>query len=409
MRRLGIGFAFTAALAVVIFFVLKARLGGDAAEGASEEDGDGGDAHGGKKKPKDFAKSKAGLVRVTDLEMGSKEDPDAPPIALGEYVAAREKALKAWRAAKVDLDWEGVPIEDAFAELAGKYDLHAQLDPEALGKSVTFRVEQLGALAVLDLLTKMCDLAWVVNGSGEVWIVPKDKVMSYAPPAWIDLGELWRARAAVLADRNSGVTREPELARKLRDTVVAARSVPAGDIYAFLNFLSQVTEINYVMRPTDTPPQLPALAAMEGETVDAFLRRVLEPVRYTFLVTEESVILLSKDADEEEKKQAAAREEERKARLEAEANFLKTPVMIGGEEMALRDLATELGRALDVPVAIDPRSWRRAARYSFKAIEQPAFEIVRILKKGAPLEVTLRDGKLWFLAPEDLHEGETMK
>ncbi|KAF0239934.1 MAG: hypothetical protein FD180_5121 [Planctomycetota bacterium] len=392
-----------AVLSVVIFVILKARFGRKDQDGEAAESTESA-ASKSKTGPRDFQKSKAGLVKTTDIEKGAMLDPNAPETPLGDYVTVREKVLAKWRATKIDVEWDGLPLPLALADLAQRYGLETKLDPAAESVSETVLVEQLEALAALELITRSGNLSWVVTASGELWIMPLDKLMSYAPPAWFDLKDLWKAREAVLTDRNAGVVREPELAKKLRDMAIAARGIPAGDIPALLNFLSQVTDVNYVMRPAERPPALPALAPMEGESLDTFLRRALEPVSYTFTVTKESVIVLSKEQEEAEKKEVASREDERKGRIEAEKEFWKKQVNVGGENVSLRDLSEELSRALNVPLVIDPRSARRSARYTFKAIERPAQEIVDIMKKGAPVEITFREGRIWVLAPEDLHE-----
>ncbi|MEK7467724.1 MAG: hypothetical protein AAB074_09955 [Planctomycetota bacterium] len=392
-----------AVLGVVIFVILKARFGKKDVDPEATETADGG-ASKSRTGLRDFQKSKAGLVKTTDLEKGAQLDPNAPETPLGEYVAVREKAIAKWRTTKVDVEWDGLPLLQALADLSQRYGLEAKLDPAAESASETIVAEQIEALAALELITKSGNLAWVVTASGEIWIMPLDKLMSYAPPSWFDLKELWAARESVLKDRNAGVVREPELAKKLRDTAIVARGIPAGDIPALLSFLSQVTEVNYVMRPAERPPALPALAPLEGESLDTFLRRALEPVSYTFTVTKDSVIVLSKEQEEVEKKEAVSREDERKGRIEAEKEFWKKLVNVGGENVSLRDLSDELSRALSVPLVIDPRSARRSARYTFKAIERPAQEIVDIMKKGAPVEISFREGKIWVLAPEDLHE-----
>ncbi|MCE9582170.1 MAG: hypothetical protein K8T20_06730 [Planctomycetes bacterium] len=404
MKRLAPLFALTAVLAVVVFVILKARFGKqDAAEESTENTE--GTASKSKSGPRDFAKSKAGLIRTTDPEKGALVDPNAPATQLGEYIVARDKALEKWQKTKIDAEWEGLALQEAMADLAGRYGLKTELDPGTAGKTVTFRVEQLEAITALDQITKTANLSWVVNASGELWIMPTEKLTTYAPPVWFDLKELWAAREAVLTDRNAGVVREPALAKKLRDLAIAGRAIPAGDIPALLSFLSQVTEVNYVMRPTERPPALPPLAPMEGETVDSFLRRALEPVSYTFTVTADSVIVLSKEQEEAEKKEEAGREAEGKRRIEAEKEFFRKQVNVGGENLSLRALAEGLAAALNVPLVVDPRSARRSANYTFKAIDRPAQEVVDIMKKGCPVEVTWREGKLWVLAPEDLHEG----
>lgn len=394
-------------LGIVLFVVLKARFGKKDADAEITENTDP-TASKSKSGARDFAKSKAGLVKTTDIEKGGQLDPNAPETPLGEYIAIREKTLAKWRETKIDVEWEGLPLAQALADLAARYGLAATLDPAAESASETIAVEQLEALAVLELITKSGNLAWVVTASGELVIMPQDKLMSFAPPSWFDLKDLWKAREAVLADRNAGVVREPELAKKLRDTAIVSKAIPAGDLQAFLKFLSQVSEVNYVMRPTERPPQLPALAPLEGESIDSFLRRALEPAGYAFTVTKDSVIILSKEQEEAEKKEVASREDERKGRIESEKEFWRKSVNVGGENISLRDLAEELARALNVPLVVDPRSARRSARYTFKAIDRPAQEIVDIMKRGAPVEITFRDGKVWVLAPEDLHEGTGM-
>jgi len=390
-------------MSAVLFLILRARFGHnpDTADDSKKDEG----AAKNKREARDFVKGKGGLVRQSDLEKGSKIDPDVAPTSLGEYIALRESTLEKWRRTKVDVEWEDATVAQAMQDLATRYGLNVLLDPGCGSKPVTFRVEQIEAVQFLDLMTRMGGLAWVVNQAGELWIFPQDKLTTYAPPAWFDLKDLVAAREGVLLDRAGGAKAEPALAKKLRDTAIAGRAIQAGDLYKFLEFLSQVTEMNYVLRPSGTPPQIPMLAPMEGESVDAFLHRALDPVNYAFVVTEDSVIVLSAEQLEAEKKEEAAREEERKGRIEAEAAFLRKTVSIGGEDMSLKDLADALGKALEVPVVIDPLSWRRSARYSFKAVDRTAAEIIAIMKKSAPLEVTLRGGKLWFLAPEDLHEG----
>lgn len=403
MKRFLLVLFAAAALGAISVVILRARFGAKEMEEDAEEGGRKGTRE--KRGPRDFSKGKGGLVVTTDLEKGSLLDPDAPGFPLADYVDMRDAALKPWREKLIDAEWEARPLAEVLAELQSAHGLSIRgIGVE--GGEVTFRCEQMSALAVLDLVSRLSDLVWIVNLAGELLLLPAADLTTHAPPAYFDLIELQRVRVAVLEDRNAGGAREPALAKTLRNTAVAARQVPAGDIAGLLNFLSQVSEVTYVMRPVENPPTLPALIPMEGESIDVFLGRVLDPVGYTFLVNADSVEILSKEEKEAGEKAAAAREEERKGRIETEKEFLKKEVVVGEENLSIRDLATELSRALDRPLAMDPRSWRRAARYSFKAIERPAHEVIEILKKGTRLEVTLRDGKLWFLAPEDFHKEE---
>jgi hypothetical protein len=402
MKRLAVLVFFGAvgaALGAVLWVRFRNKGDGDGAETAK------GKGARTKQEHRDFAKSAAGLIRTSTIEEGSKLNENAPETSLGAYVALREGVLKKWRETKISVEWDSVTAAEGFADLASRYGLDVRLDPATAGNTLTMRVEDLEAISALDLITKMSGQGWVVNMSGELWIFPAEKSSTYVPPSWLDLEELFDLREAVLADRNAGVLREPAMARKVRETALAGRGVPAGDLVELLDFLGQVTDVNYVIRPTDKPPTLPALASLEGESLEDFLKRALEPVGYTFRAGEDSVEILTQDALEEEKKKAAAGEDERKVRLETEAQFFTKPVTVGGDNLSLKDLAEALGQALGVPTIVDPKSSRRSAWYTFKAIERPAAEVISILKKGAPVEVTWRDGKLWILAPEDLHAG----
>jgi hypothetical protein len=51
---------------------------------------------------------------------------------------------------------------------------------------------------------------------------------------------------------------------------------------------------------------------------------------------------------------------------------------------------------------MDPATWARKARYTVEELQRPASEIVRLMRKGAPLIVTYRNGILWFLSPEGM-------
>ncbi|MCC6737965.1 MAG: hypothetical protein IT452_02880, partial [Planctomycetia bacterium] len=99
------------------------------------------------------------------------------------------------------------------------------------------------------------------------------------------------------------------------------------------------------------------------------------------------------------KEKDAKRRADRKERDKALSALLARRVTIGGENLAIRQVAALLEPALGVSVRCDPETWHRTVRLSLEPRERPALDIVRIVQAAAPVEVWLRDGVLWFLGP----------
>jgi len=183
---------------------------------------------------------------------------------------------------------------------------------------------------------------------------------------------------------------------------VGAAEVPEAELDDSLDLLHQSVQLNFVLsanarRANTENPIVPALAA--GRPLSESLDAWCAATGFSWMV-KNSLIYFGTEAEIAAEKDAdSKRRAERKALASNLASLLARKVRVGGENLAIRQLAAMLGEALGVPVRLDPVTWHRAARITLEESERPAEDVVRIIQSAAPVVVSFRGGILWFLAP----------
>ncbi|MCE9584307.1 MAG: DUF4974 domain-containing protein [Planctomycetes bacterium] len=358
------------------------------------------------KKPPAWDFPKQTGMRVTPMTEGEKADPTSPPHPLDAEIAAREARLKPWRETKVDLNYTDTPLADVLADLAKRYGLKLIVSPglDMEFKTVTFKVDQLSADQALDLIFKMADLRYTITSDGSMVVLEKDG--DAAPWAVKDSDELRGLEEALGQCDSQGQEAKEDAANAMflasvNDKKLSTAVAPAR-LWDSLDALQEDLKVNIVISfwarkeyPADRPiPELPA-GRSGAETFDAYT----SAAELDWMARNGTVFLGKHEEVAEEREKQDKRTAGRKQQEDALAALLARPVEIGGENLAIRDVADLLGQALGVPVRVDPVTWHRAARLAFDRASRPASEIVAALKSAAPVRVVFREGTLWFLGP----------
>ncbi|MEK7466750.1 MAG: hypothetical protein AAB074_04975 [Planctomycetota bacterium] len=359
----------------------------------------------GKKPPARDFKRRSGYT-ITPLAEGEKPDPESPPHPLDAEIAAREARWKPWRETRVDLNFTDMSLPDALADLTKRYGLKFLIaGVENPGdKTVTFRVSSLAADQTIDLIFKMADLKWVLAADGTVVLLGSEEDRA----AWEvkDSDELMALEAVEKVQAQDKRARDHD---NVDDTYwtsvkgrVVAGEVAEAELDDSLDLLHEQVQLNFVLssnarRANTENPMIPAIAAGRplAEALDAWCASA----GLAWKVKNSLIYFGTVEEIEAEKLADSQRRAERKALSGELATLLARKVRIGGENLAIRQLAAMLGEALGVPVRLDPVTWHRAARISLEETERPAEDVVRIIQASAPVVVTYRAGILWFLAP----------
>ncbi|KAF0243706.1 MAG: hypothetical protein FD180_3122 [Planctomycetota bacterium] len=359
----------------------------------------------GKKPPARDFKRRSGYS-ITPRAEGEKPDAESPPHPLDAEIATRAARWKPWRTTVVDLNFGDIPLPDALADMEKRYGLKFLIagGRDLSEKTITFRVMSLAADQAVDLIFKMADLKWTlaadgtlvilpVDGDGEAWGVKDSDELTL-----LEAMEQIRTQEKRAADHDNV---DDSYWGSIKGRVVAAE-VPEAELDDSFDLLHQSVQLNFVLsanarRANTENPIVPALAAGRplAETLDAwcaatgFSWKVKNSLIY---FGTEAEIAAEKDSD-------SRRRAERKAFASELAALLARKVRIGGDNLAIRQIAGMLGEALGVPVRLDPVTWHRAARITLEESERPAEDVVRIIQAAAPVVVSFRAGILWFLAP----------
>lgn len=360
----------------------------------------------GKKPPARDFKRRSGYT-ITARAEGEKADPASPPHPLDAEIAASAERWKPWRMTKTDLNYTDRPLNEVLEDLAKRYGLKFNILPGLMleDKTVTFKVDQLAADQTLDLIFKMSDLKWVLTPDGTMVVMAPDA--DATPWEAQDSPEL-RDMEATLAER---LKHQYELEKDGRNDKYWAgvkgrtmpQTLPSDTLFDSLDAMQESLKLNMVLssnvRKTtwEKPPTMPELVAGKPvpDTFDAWASSAglgwkVENGLMFFGTAEE--IQAAKDVEDK-------RRAERKAREGSLSELLARKVKVGGDNLAIRQLAELLGSALGVPVKLDPETWHRAARITIDDAERTALDVVRIIQAAAPVEVSLRNGVLWFLGP----------
>ena len=343
---------------------------------------------------------------ITPRAEGEKPDAGSPPHPLDAEIAARAGRWKSWRETKVDLNFTDTSLPEALADLTKRYGLNFLIAGglDLSDKTVTFKVSSLGADQTIDLIFKMADLRWVLAEDGTVVLLATDEdratweVKDSGELTLLEATEQVRTQERRAADHDSV---DDTYWASVKGRVVAGE-VPEAELDDSIDLLHQSVQLNIILsanarRANDKNPLIPALAAGRpiAETLDAWAAaaglswKVKNGLIY---FGTEAEISAEKDSD-------SMRRADRKSHADELKALLARKVRIGGDNLAIRQLAEMLGNALGVPVRLDPVTWHRAARITIQEKERSADDVVRIIQTAAPVVVSFRAGILWFLAP----------
>jgi len=346
-------------------------------------------------------------IQATPFEQGAAADPSAPPHAFDAYMSRCAAVREKWAKTKVSLNFSDTTLVNVLAEFLGTYGLEVLLDAGIDGNdcTVTFKVEELAADQAIDLIAKMADMQFVISESGEAWLVRKGEGAKHQPPYVADLEAMLRIARLVRADLVETPPNPEEAALRERlNKEYLDVDMSDSSAYDVLDHIQEHAKMNIVIsavlrKEWKTVPLLTVHS--KGGTLARVFDAYCEAGGFAWGLEQGVVLITSAEELQRIADRKAQISEEKRLRREAEAALLAQRVFIGGENLAIRDVAEMLGQALSVPVVVDPQTWHRAARFGFPKEERTAREIVSALKQGAPLIVAFRDGTLWFLSPDE--------
>lgn len=341
-------------------------------------------------------------IRCSSLAEGSLVDPKAPPYPLADYKARREAELKKWRDTTVDMEFNDVALHDIVTEMARKWGLKIGLDAAiSPDRRLSVSISGCNAADSMEFLTEFNGLAWVVDGNGDSWLVPPEKKAMYESKEGRELSDLEGNGAQAAADRAPAGPSAADLAtaKKFEETRISP-DMPETTLFQALKSLYETTGIflNADYRVIRNPDEIEVSLTGKDVTVREALEAALEPTGFGWHIVDGVVTVTTKEELARFAREAAAAELERQERVKAEEEFLSKTVALEGEGLSIRDVAERISKALGVGYQIDPATWSRAARYGFDGEPRTLREIFEALAKGAPVGVTYRDGKLWYVS-----------
>ena len=348
--------------------------------------------------------AKPGGIHCSSFEDGSRTDPAAPAYPLADYMKRREAELAKWSETIVDLEFEDVAVRDIVMEMARKWGLKLGLDAAiSPDRRLSVSISGMDAAQSINFLTEFNNLAWVVDGNGDSWLVPPEKKALYESKEGRELSALEETGAQAAADRAPAAPShfDQATAKKIEETRFSP-DLPETPLDAALKSIFEATEIpiNVDYEAIPKPGDIKVSLAGKDVSVREALDAALKPAGLGWRIADGVVTVTTATELERLARAAEAAELARRERLAQEVEFLSKTVAIEGEGLAIRDVAERISKALGVGYQIDPSTWSRAARYTFDGKPYTLREIFQVLGKGAPVEVTYREGKLWYISRE---------
>ncbi|KAF0242941.1 MAG: hypothetical protein FD180_3641 [Planctomycetota bacterium] len=344
-------------------------------------------------------------IRFGDFARGSLADPSAPPYPSASYCEKREAELKKWRETTIDLTYDDVPLHEITAELLRKWGLKVGIDAGVTRDAhISVQISGLDAASSMEFFTEIFDMAWVVDGNGESWLVPLAKKHLYETKEGRELSEIEAASAAMLADRTAEAPNPLDAALEKR--LDGTRFTPDRAEMTLSEFQKELivkaevySQTNYKAVPNSTEVKLSL--AVEETTVRQAIDAAILPAGLVWFVGGGIVNITTAEARARGEAEKAVAEAARKERAKTEDDVFAKTVALEGDDLAIRDVAERISKALGIGYSIDPATWSRAAKYGFDGELHTLREIFAALAKGAPVEVTYREGKLWYVSRGD--------
>lgn len=397
----GVGAVMLALL--VAGLLVRGRDGGG--KGSPRDAGTPAELRAAKAPARDFPR-RTGYTILPPAEGPAAAGQEDPPHPLDAEIAARKERWKPWRGTRVDLNYTDMPLAEVLADLEKRYGLKFLVVPgvDLSRRTTTFKVMELAADQTIDLIFKMANLKYVLAPDGTAVVLERD--MDASPWAAKDSPELQELETAMDdRTRNRRQDEKDDKADAFLESVrgrTLPKEIPPAGIYDSMDALQETVRLNMVISSNarrtmknDVPiGALPAGKLLQ-ETFDAWSREAGLDWKV------ENGVLYFGPPDEigPAREKDAKRRADRRERDKALSALLARRVTVGGENLAIRQVAALLEPALGVPVRCDPETWHRTVRLTIEPRERPALDIVRIVQAAAPVEVWLRDGVLWFLGP----------
>lgn len=348
------------------------------------------------------------FTNAPEDEQPGPEHPWAP------YLRKTAELEDRLRGVKRDIDFTDTSLLPILAELedASGLKFHIDCPAEISDKKISIAVRDLAVIHTLRLLLQQYDLRWVVSEDGAIWIIPAGAPPEEGEPLWPHEPDFMadiRAMRRIASDRLERA-KEAEQAEKdratratIRETRVTCNFVDASLADA-VSTLQEATQLNVMIdrRWIEDLDAMTVTAAMKDARLEDALSLCLGSKDLGWMTTDGVLVVTSKDRLEMEERNRERNRLLRDRQAAEEGDLLSRPVAFGAENVRLRDVADMLAKGLGVPWRMDPATWNCRTRFTLEERQRPASDIVRVLRKGAPLVVVYRGGILWFLSPESL-------
>jgi type II secretory pathway component GspD/PulD (secretin) len=353
-------------------------------------------------------------ITVCRLEEGSKADPNAPPQPTAVHALRREAVMAKWRESKVDLLREETTIQELAADIGRCTGLLLQLDPTvSAASSLSLSMTGTNGEDALSMISDVLQLEWVIDAEGASWLVPPDKVALYECPEERQIKDLARMRETLAAEA-APATADPRIEKwnALLDATrisLSLRDVTLNHAMGLLVALHNVP-LKWDLASIADSRAIHVNVDANDSTARETLTSMLEPVGLAFAVEESSIVVGTPEGLKRRAAEAALQAESKATALsdleKAEEDLFSRTVVIEGDSLAIRDIAERVSKALGIGYIVDAATWERAARYGFDGEPHTLREIFQALSKGAPVRVTYREGKFWFLSVEGAKPGD---
>lgn len=341
-----------------------------------------------------------------------EEEMPGPGHPWAAYLARCAEVERKLRGAQPSLDFQNtslLPILAALEDATG-LKFHVDVPADTTSKEISFAVKELIAFHTLRLLLQQYDLMYVVAEDGELWIIPAQERPEVGQPIYPHepafVAELRAMRA--VSGEVTAKPKDPAIAERNSRTNSAIKAAKLSlnlvetPLPEAISMIQEVTQLNVMIdrRRIEDPDATVVTATLADAPMEEALGACLNNTEFGW-TTDDGVLVITTKQRIQEMAETEEAAKKRKAEIAAAENDLfSRTVAFGAENMRLRDVADVLAKGLGVPYQMDPATWARKARFTIEERQRPALEIVKLMRKGAPLIVVYRNGILWFLSPE---------
>jgi RNA polymerase sigma factor (sigma-70 family) len=301
-----------------------------------------------------------------------------------------EPVRKAWTALqrRVTIDLQDVPMTVLLESLGGMIGHPIEIAPEAVedGERVSFKVADIAADGALRLALQPRGRGFEIRDDGSIVVV---KALLLDPT--LDRGRSETIRAAQrleTAKRKPGPTKPLALGRAALAKLVDGPKGPLA-LDDYLAYLRETTGVPIILEASQADGRTEVVGPPDRLSLEAQLRRGLEPLDITAVPTYEGAIFLTRS-------DKAARLRASKDYLEQERveERLDRPLEAGSVE-SVPKLVRLLERVLRAPVLATKEAWASTATATPKPGETIAALLDRLGADG--IRWMVRDGALYLV------------